>query len=1229
MKKLFIIVRLNNFWKFTINYKFVDMKKNLLLILVLFMTGILGLNAQASLEGTVKDKDGGAPLDFAYVKLYKGGSLITGTQTDIDGNYLMSNLDPGTYDVEASYIGYQASRTTSVVVKAGNIMRLDFELGAAGVKLDDVVIKAYKAPLIDIDNTTTGGTVTSDQIANLPTKSVNAIAATTAGVSSQDGGDMSFRGGRTNSNAILVDGIRVSANSVPQSEIEQMQVITGGLAAKYGDATGGLISITTKGPSRKFSGGIELETSQYLDPYGYNLASGYLSGPIIKKDDRTVLGFRLSGQYKYVVDNDPSAIGYYAAPESIIKKIEENPVTKFKTTQITTASYLRESDMGGPMKISPNDDNTDLNLSAKLDARISDNMDISLSGGYVDNANRFTPTRSGNEGFSSSKWRMLNWTNNPIYNTQRMRGNFRLRHKIGKQGVEVNKDEKKSGFMIRNANYTIRLGYERTTNGTQDYTHGDKLSRYGYYGSQDVRQVEAISIVDPETWHGKGTTYIGGRPYDFVGYFNVLSPFEASTDINPTLAKFNTINGHLDDNYSQVWDDLYFNTGKVYDNFSKSDNERYNFNVSAGFDIFPSGSTKGRHSIEIGVAGEMRINRYWSVNPIKMWELAKELQNSWIVGLDTNDIVGEFDAPVRGEDYTWLRYNTKLNKNEDSKFYKSVRDLLGRDEHAYVFVDRDLNPDQMSLDMFSAKELNGKNIMYYYGYDYLGNKLSNNVKFNDFFSEDGRKDFWSPAANPLYGGIYLQDKFSFKDIIMRIGMRVDYYDANTKVLKDPYSLYEIETAQEFYSSQEGLDKPESVGDDYKVYVSEPGSNNVIGFRKGDQWYSDSGIATDGSNIFKGGIVTPYYKERVDSLRNIQAKFYNPDISFEDYTPQVNFMPRIAFSFPISEDAGFFAHYDVLVQRPADRTTMTPMQYYYFEQKNNQTYNNPNLKPSKTIDYEVGFQQKLSGNSALKIQAFYREMRDMIRVRPYIFVPAISKYKSYGNLDYGTVKGFSFTYDFRRKGNIEFQVNYTLQFAFGTGSSSNAASGTSNRGIIRNLYPASFDERHNISAIIDYRYFHGKKYNGPELFGFKIFEDAGINLQTQASSGRPYTVRNQPTQFDATGYKGEINGARKPWYLEMNLKADKNFKITNKLSANIYIRVENLLNTKNVLGVYGYTGDPDDDGFLVSRYGESKINNIEAQGKPIDAFYDQYNWRLAAPGHYSRPRRIYMGVMFNL
>ena len=51
-------------------------------------------------------------------------------------------------------------------------------------------------------------------------------------------------------------------------------------------------------------------------------------------------------------------------------------------------------------------------------------------------------------------------------------------------------------------------------------------------------------------------------------------------------------------------------------------------------------------------------------------------------------------------------------------------------------------------------------------------------------------------------------------------------------------------------------------------------------------------------------------------------------SFEDYKPQTNFMPRVAFSFPISDEANFFAHYDVLTKRPTTGNRLDPSDYYY-------------------------------------------------------------------------------------------------------------------------------------------------------------------------------------------------------------------------------------------------------------------------------------------------------------
>src|SRR5687767_182786 len=272
------------------------MIRRLLLSSILFSFGLIAWS-QTSLEGKVSDATSGEGIIFANVVLFKNGNLITGTQTDLDGNYVFSSIDPGTYDVKVAYVGYPEQMTTGVVVLAGKAIRLDFKMDA-GILLKDIIITDYKVPLIEQDNTTQGGIKTAEQIRNLPTKNINAIAATTAGLSSIDGGDINIRGSRADATDYYVDGIRVSASLVPQSEIEQLQVITGGIEARYGDVTGGLISLTTKGPSSQFTGSIELESSELTDAYGYNLFVGSLSGPIFKNKEtnNTILGFRLSGQ---------------------------------------------------------------------------------------------------------------------------------------------------------------------------------------------------------------------------------------------------------------------------------------------------------------------------------------------------------------------------------------------------------------------------------------------------------------------------------------------------------------------------------------------------------------------------------------------------------------------------------------------------------------------------------------------------------------------------------------------------------------------------------------------------------------------------------------------------------------------------------------------------------------------------------------------------------------------
>jgi len=172
---------------------------------------------QTSLEGQVKDAATGDPILFGSVALYKSDILISSVETDLDGNYFIMDIDPGTYDVEASYIGYTTQIQKGVIIKAGRINRLDVAI-SEGVLLDAVEIVEYHVSLIEIDRTTSGATVTAEAIRSLPTKSVREMAASTMGISSSSDGGISMRSTRSDATVYYVDGVRVSGAEMAREE---------------------------------------------------------------------------------------------------------------------------------------------------------------------------------------------------------------------------------------------------------------------------------------------------------------------------------------------------------------------------------------------------------------------------------------------------------------------------------------------------------------------------------------------------------------------------------------------------------------------------------------------------------------------------------------------------------------------------------------------------------------------------------------------------------------------------------------------------------------------------------------------------------------------------------------------------------------------------------------------------------------------------------------------------
>ncbi len=114
------------------------MNKFLVLIAFLLTTIVNAQETTGSIAGKLTDREmNGEPLPFANVTI-KGTSK--GTTSDYDGLYVLDKIEPGTYTVVFSFIGYETLEIPNVQVVADKITEINTDLGASAASLDEVVI---------------------------------------------------------------------------------------------------------------------------------------------------------------------------------------------------------------------------------------------------------------------------------------------------------------------------------------------------------------------------------------------------------------------------------------------------------------------------------------------------------------------------------------------------------------------------------------------------------------------------------------------------------------------------------------------------------------------------------------------------------------------------------------------------------------------------------------------------------------------------------------------------------------------------------------------------------------------------------------------------------------------------------------------------------------------------------------------------------------------------------
>jgi len=278
--------------------------------LMLFLPLMLLGQQDASIQGTVRDFKTGNPLPGVNV-IIKG--TYYGAATGSDGNYLITSISPGSYDIEISMVGYKILLKTGVKVEAGAAVTENFDLEQTVLMLGEEVVVIGKKPLFDVDETATLTRISSDDIQNKIVNSVEDILSEQIGVTTVDN-EIHIRGGRIDESLFIIDGLSIKdplsgygGNLFINAEsIDNLEIITGGYNAEYGQAMSGVINIRLKEGRDKYEGSFKYSSDNWgfsqdsyshynTDHLEFNLGGPSTLFELLPK----ALGFDLPGMFSF------------------------------------------------------------------------------------------------------------------------------------------------------------------------------------------------------------------------------------------------------------------------------------------------------------------------------------------------------------------------------------------------------------------------------------------------------------------------------------------------------------------------------------------------------------------------------------------------------------------------------------------------------------------------------------------------------------------------------------------------------------------------------------------------------------------------------------------------------------------------------------------------------------------------------------------------------------------
>ncbi len=1080
-------------------------------LLYLFLTNNLFAGTSGKISGIVIDAGTKEPLIGCNIILV-GTSL--GAATDINGEFFILNIPPGSYDVKAMMIGYTPIIMKDLEVVVDLTSRADFNLSMEVIAGQTVTIVAEK-PTVRLDQTSMAAVVGTKQIDNLPVAEVGDIIELQAGIVRDAGGGLHIRGGRSGEVSFWVDGISTTdsydgssvGEEVQNSSIQELQVISGTFNAEYGNAMSGIVNVVTKDGGNKLEGGLEIYGGGY---HTYDNEIFTLSSPF--------------SNWKPFSDLDGDSV--WDQPEWFNDKngnLQWDPGEPFDDENGNGVW-----DAGEPL-------NSDLGP----DGQAGDPRDNgSMVPSYYSNNNGQKNEPSIGEGDGIAQWGEHRFTldeNGYVDKLNVILNPYQI------QNLNAHLSGPLLGFGDKISFYT-NVRYFKTM--SQFYGKNLFQSNGLFFGDGDIvplapfakltGQAKLTCKPTPKIKMAYSIFYAekSYKNYDSFFKYNpqgLMNRFEEDlthiVTLTHTLSPKTFYKLKYIDFSSSYWEYLY---------------ERQN-DVPFEIVTFSDLSVLGDSIFVSNGIEDITIPRYILINSI--FHVSSEGDTTWEHSfVDLADSEGYVDPDIMTVPaWSFAPGGTQGGRYERKTTYKTVKFDLSSQINRFNQIKTGF--EMKRYDLWA----NDKSVQYKTYGEWGLSSQGDTLGFNPLAG--AQIEPYTPTilpthstshnyfrANPLEFSAYIQDKLELDDIILNIGLRFDYFDPDWIIPKD----YRFPGNEKYYL----------------VYTP----NDTVIFWEHEYSELHPQVTIYDSLTAKGSVKAQNLLNLSisdDSLWSNVRENYRWVDGYKKAPVSYQISPRIGLSYPITDRGAIHVSYGYFFQIPNFYYLYANPEFEIGESSFAGILGNAALKPERTVMYEVGVKQEIFPFTSFDFTIFYRDTRDWVGTSAPINKYPVGTYFKYENKDYSNTRGYTITINRSYINGFGASLDYSWMVAEGTYSNPDDAyhSAQNDESPLQSLIPLEWDQTHTL--------------NGSVTVGGREWS---ASLIGKYWSGTPYTPEFKVgTVAGATAFSGFAeNSDRKPNFFTVDLRSSYQlnmFGLRFMLFCNIY----NLLDIRNEQNVWNDTG----------------------------------------------------------